>query len=143
VREKTKSRKGPPHKELEPLASLYIQENKSEREENNQSSNDHKTLQHSNVLATISPKHKLIECVARRALNACRCCTKCLEGWEGSCVFNVLVEGVFIAPNHLNSHWRKWAKAVCRVVDRTMNSACLVHTGQPTVHVQCTARLSF
>jgi hypothetical protein len=50
---------GPPHKELGSLVSLY-----------NQSSNDHKTMQHSNVLATMSLKHKSIKCGAERALNA-------------------------------------------------------------------------
>jgi hypothetical protein len=61
---------GPPHKELKSLVSLYNQENKSEREENNQSSNDHKTMQHSNALSAMSLKHKLIICGAGRAWNA-------------------------------------------------------------------------
>jgi hypothetical protein len=63
--------------------------------ENNQSSNDHKTLQHRNVLASMSLKHKSIKYGVGIALNVWRCCTLCMEGWEGSCIFIVLIGGIY------------------------------------------------
>jgi hypothetical protein len=69
----TKSHNGLHRKNQSLLHHFYNQEN--EREKNNKSSNDHKTLQHSNVLAAMSLKHKLIKCGVRMALYVSKCCT--------------------------------------------------------------------
>jgi hypothetical protein len=89
----TKSRKGL-HTKFRSLLPHFTNERiRATERENNQSSNDHKTLQQLNVLAAKSLKLKLIKCGAGIALNVWRCCTGSMEGGSGSCVFNVLVGG--------------------------------------------------
>jgi hypothetical protein len=39
------------------------------------------------------------------------CCIECMGVWCSSCVFNVLVEGVFIAPTTPHRYWNEVRKS--------------------------------
>jgi hypothetical protein len=76
------------------FASLHNQKNVEGSEDEN-SKQEHKNSQLSIAQAAKSLKHKSIKCGARLVLNDWIGCTECVVCWSESCVFNVLVGGIY------------------------------------------------